>query len=77
MISAVFTRGKELKTACLLAAETPIENPCFYWFKDFFPVYLLGRERDLFGYVPGEKGRAFLAENSQFMIKNRRKNRYE
>lgn len=72
MFSAVFTRGKELKTACVLAAESPMENPCFYWFKDFFPVYLLGRERALFGYVPGERGRAFLAENARDSVRSER-----
>ena len=65
LFSQIFTQGEKLKTACILATGAPMKNPCYYWFRDSFSVYLLGQACDL-----GEKsclheqGRRFLAKNN-------------
>lgn len=65
LFSAIFTQGEKLKMACILATGAPMKNPCFYWFRDRFSVYLLGQACDLGEKsCPHEQGRSFLAKNN-------------
>ena len=65
LFSQIFTQGKKLKTACILATGAPMKNPCYYWFRDRFSAYLLGQACDLGGrYCLHEQGGRFLAENN-------------
>lgn len=65
LFSPIFTQGKKLKTACILATGAPMKNPCYYWFRERFSAYLLGQACDLGGrYCPHEQGRRFLAKNN-------------
>lgn len=65
LFSQIFTQGEKLKMACILATGAPMKNPCFYWFRNSFSVYLLGQVCD-FGEknYPHEQGRDFLAKNN-------------
>ena len=65
LFSEIFTQGRKLKTACMLATGAPLKNPCFYWFGNSFSAYLLGHACDLGGrYLLHEQGNRFLTENN-------------
>ena len=65
LFSVIFTQGAKLKIACVLSTGAPMQNSCFYWFRNSFTAYLLGRACDLGRlYCPHEQGHVFLAKNN-------------